>query len=93
MKILWNLTVPYTTVARISSPERSDARGTSLMPLIEIGLLAVAVALFIPGTHHWPWTPTGIAAVGGAVVVGSYVHLAVVGGVVGWIASRWRHRG
>lgn len=87
-KILWNLTVPYALAAK--AYRGSWTGGISLMPMVEIALLLVALVLSFVRRRPWPWSVEGVALLGAVMVVGSYVHLVVAGGLAGWIAQRLR---
>jgi len=92
MKILWNLTVPYALAARAFGTKQSRASGISLIPGVEAVLLTVAVLLSLVRGAAWPWNPGGVALIGMAMIIGSYVHLVVAGAIAGWAARRLRGR-
>ena len=93
IKITWNLAVPYALAARALRGDRSQSKGISLMPFVEIVLLLAALVLSLIRCSAWPWSAGGVIFIGMSMVIGSYVHLVVAGGIAGWIARRLRDHG
>lgn len=88
VKILWNLTIPYT-MATCPAIDGARTRGISLMPYLEVALLGVVVGLAALKTDsRWPWDAGRTAWFGLAIIVASYVHLVAAGAIVGWITSK-----
>jgi hypothetical protein len=92
LKILWNLTVPYMIARRSFRSEGSKPKGVTLMPIVEVVLLGASVALAVPMRADWPLSPRGVLSWGALILVGSYIHLFVVGSIAGWIAQVLRKR-
>jgi hypothetical protein len=93
IKIIWNLIVPYDLA--IKSLRAKDGRrpGTSLMPLVELGLLGGIAALSsVDGRALWSWTVGRTLFVGVTIIIASYTHMLVAGILAGWIISRIRKR-
>jgi hypothetical protein len=92
MKILWNLAVPYfLATSAFRSPE-NRGKGISLMPAVEVIFLGGAVVLSYFRGSAWPWNAAGVALIGAAMIIGSYAHMVVAGGLAGWIAEKHRDR-
>jgi hypothetical protein len=83
LKIIWNLSLPYVLAARRTS------QGISLMPFVEVVLLGVGVVIGL-GQTRWPAQQIGLY--GGALIVVSYIHLAVMGAVMGALFRRLRSK-
>jgi len=91
MKILWNFAVPYILAVRSLRAGADEFSRVSLMPYLELGLLAIAAVLsLLDHGSPWPWGVGMTALVGGALVVASYVHLVVAGAIAGWVVKRLR---
>ena len=88
LKVLWNLTLPYVLAwRRYRGPGRANS-GISLIPYLEIVLLIIATC--VAALSHgpgWLHRPGRVAIWGGAVILLSYVHLAVAGVAAGWLVS------
>ena len=92
LKMAWNLAVPYVlTVRSMRTPSGNDeqSKGISLMPAVEFILLAVGVILSWAGDCDWPCNAGGVALYGGAIVVGSYIHLVAASALAGWVVRRF----
>jgi len=92
MKILWNLVVPYALAVRAYKERDVPSKGVSLMPMVDVVLLAACVALAFITRATWPWSPGGVLILGGGALIGSYLHLILVGGIAGWAAHALRRR-
>lgn len=92
LKLLWNILVPYALAIRAYRARDEQTSGISLMPGIEILLWIVAVALAFALNRAWPWSPLGVATLGGAAMVVSHVHLVVGGGIANWAVRVLRRR-
>lgn len=90
VKVLWNLMVPYVLAVR--AYRSGSLKGISLMPMVELVLLAASVGLAVPMGAAWPWSPLAILAIGGTIVLGSYIHLVIVGAGAAWLAQVLRRR-
>ncbi len=88
LKILWNFLVPYVLAMRKLRSHGAMLPGISLMPLVELFLLALAICLSWSGALVWPRDPSLVALVGGAMCIGSYLHLVVAGTAAGWIGAK-----
>lgn len=92
LKILWNLLVPCILFVRSVQGGNADG-GISLMPAVEILLLAVLVTLsFVAGRSLWLSSASCVALGGGIAIIGSYVHMVTVGAGVGWLAQKIKKR-
>jgi hypothetical protein len=88
LKIGWNLIMPYALAYR-SLKADGQARGVSLLPVLEVILWLVALGLSIGVDSNNPIHSTKMIGVGGLVViVGCLVHFVVAGAVSGWVVSR-----
>jgi ABC-type Na+ efflux pump permease subunit len=91
LKIGWNFAVPYMLAWRQwqSADRRSGA--ISMTTFLEIGLLCALVAVTAMGGQLLSeWGPAKVATWGTILIVASYVHLAIVGILLGAIAARRR---
>jgi hypothetical protein len=91
IKILWTLAVPYSLALR-KHPER----GISLMPGIDVILLAVLVILScFAGGSLWSWTTSKTLLIGLAIIATAHAHVYVAGILLGgtvWLRSKLRKR-
>jgi hypothetical protein len=93
MKILWNITVPYTLAVRAFRARGDESRRISLMPFVELALLGIAAGLSLLGSGSaWSWGIGMTVLLGGAIAVASYVHLVVAGAIAGWVVRKLRAR-
>ncbi|HEX8109190.1 MAG TPA: hypothetical protein VF516_15760 [Kofleriaceae bacterium] len=93
MKILWNVTVPYTLAVRSFRAKDGESRGISLLPFVELALLGVAAGLSLTERGSpWSWSIGTTVLVGGAIAVASYVHLIIAGAIAGWVVKKLRAR-
>lgn len=92
LKLLWNIAIPYALAARAFKSKPGQANGISLIPFVEIVLLLAAVVLSAFRSLAWPWSSAGVAFIGMAMIVASYVHMVVAGSLAGWIARWLRNR-
>lgn len=89
LKILWNLTVPYDLAWKAWRARGQKVGGISLMPYLEVGLLALAIGVAaLSNGPGWFESPKKVAIWGGSAIVISYVHMVVVGMTAGWILTR-----
>jgi hypothetical protein len=87
LKIVWNVLTPFALALRALKTS-GKAKGISMVPFVEIGLLLLLFLLSAitngTGLLHEP----KMAALWGAcAVVGSYVLFAVLGMIFGWLVS------
>lgn len=84
LKIVYNLTVPYTLLRC-----KKDEEGISTMPYVEafLLLLAVILALFVDG-NDFLLHAGKLSLVGIGLIVASYLHFVVVAMIGGWIISK-----
>jgi hypothetical protein len=93
LKILWNLCVPYALALRPIKASTGATRGISLMPAVEVALLRLTAAAAALASGSTPFhSLKNVAVVGTIAVVGSYVHVMLMGMLVGWVAENVRRR-
>jgi len=86
LKCLYNLTIPYTLLGKMS---RDDKGGISFMPYLEAILIVMVIALsFSVGGDSFVSDPKKITLYGLGAVAASYLHLVLVMIVGGWLLSR-----
>ena len=83
IKLIWNVSVPYVLIAR-GRQSKELQHGISLMPAIEVILLAMTAMLSVLGDSFWPFQSVKwMLLVGAVAIVFSYVHLVIVGAILG----------
>jgi hypothetical protein len=91
IKILWNLAVPYSLFL-----ERNSEHGISLMPGVEVLLLAaLGILSCFDGGSLWSWTTGETLLIGSAIIAAAYAHMYVAGILLGgtvWLLSKLRKR-
>jgi hypothetical protein len=88
LKILWNVSLPYALARRLT--RTGTDQGVSLMPGLEIALLAAAVVFTALAGPGRPLSAGGAAVIGVATMLASYGHLIVVGRLLARRRSRGR---
>jgi hypothetical protein len=89
LKIAWNIAMPYLLAKQALRSGSGDPVGTSMMPMVEIALLAILLALSALANG-----PTRmVAGYGVGAIAGSYIHLVIAGTAAGWIVGRIKRRG
>jgi len=92
-KIAWNLGIPYVLAVRTLRQCDQTSKGISMIPGVELTLLVLLVVLALVGAAPWPHGALRVAALGGLIIAGSYLHLVLAGAAVGAIVSSVnRHR-
>ena len=92
LKVLWNVAVPYVLVVRGYKSRAAQSKGISLMPLLDVVLMAACVTLAFGAGAAWPFGAKEVLVAGIAILLGSYVHLFVAGAIASWIARVLRKR-
>lgn len=89
-KVCWNLGLAFGVVLDAFRGIRRDpTRGVSLMPFVDLGSLCIATLASLANVQEfWFMRPTGIAALGAGMVIGSYALLLVAGWCTGRIQRR-----
>src|SRR5262245_27441380 len=80
LKIVWNLCVPYALIRR-----GPDKGGVSVFPLIELLPLLVAAVLSWISSQQGILAPKQLLALGGILVMSSYLHLFAVLFIAGFV--------
>jgi hypothetical protein len=92
LKILWNLGVPYWLAVKAYRSVDGMPGGVSLMAMFEVVLLLCMTGIAAGLDEGGLVTPKWVALIGGAMVIGSYVHLFLVGSFLSWAVVRSRRR-
>jgi hypothetical protein len=92
LKIAWNVGLPYWLAVKACGGPGSGARGVSPMTALEVVLLLCMIVLVMGLDDGWPLTPKGVTLIGGAILVGSYLHLLVVGSILSRLVGMARRR-
>lgn len=93
LKILWNLTLPYKMAAMLSKCAGQRTSTVTFMTFVEIVLLLLAIGTAaLSDGKNWLHSPKNIAVWGGVAIVISYVHLVIMGMILGWIISSLKKR-
>lgn len=89
IKIIWNLGVPYVLLSRPLDTKTGRSSGISMATSVELFFLVLAVGLSALATGDtWLHSPLKVAFYGVLAIIGSYIHLVIVGIIGGWIVSR-----
>ena len=89
LKVLWNLSVPYELHRRaLGTAPISPKAGISMMPGVEVVLLAAVVASAAIDGDDGRYRPWVLGVFGALAVAGSYLHLLLASILLGWIRSR-----
>ena len=93
-KIGWNIAVPYLMAWELLRSNRTEHQGVSLMPAVEILLLATLVLIrSIAGDGDTcPASPLSILGSGAILILASYLHFLVAGMFCGWLVSKMGHK-
>lgn len=86
-KLVWNASVPYVLFVRLRKAPEQRTKGISLFLALEWVLLAMAVCTSTQAEVEG-WGPLRVAVIGGGAIIFSYVHLAVIGFLLGWLGSK-----
>lgn len=94
LKILWNLSVPYDLHWRaVGRSSRPASAGISMMPLVDVVLLAAAVGSAVIGGDDERCRPLAVGVLGMLAVAGSYLHLLLASMLLGWLRRARRPGG
>ena len=86
LKCLYNLTIPYTLLGKMSKDDKS---GISFMPYLDAFLLVMLIAFScFAGGNLLVSNPKKVTLYGIGAVAASYLHLVLVMIVGGWLLSR-----
>ena len=89
LKLFWNLGVPFILLKRLRANPDAPTSRISMSTAVEVILLLFATgAAAISNGASWINRPLTVLGWGSAAIVFSYIHLAFVGMVGGWLISR-----
>lgn len=89
LKLIWNLGVPFELFKRLRANPNGPTFRISMSTAVEVVLLLLATgASAISSGKDWINRPLAVFGWGLAAIVFTYVHLAVVGGLGGWLIRR-----
>jgi hypothetical protein len=91
LKIIWTLGLPYWLSLKAYRDVTRSPAGVSLMPGVEVVPLLCMTAAAALVHEVWGLTPSAVALIGSAVMVGSYVHLFLVSFALRWLIG-FMHR-
>ena len=93
LKLLWNLSVPYVGLIRVSRGASGHDTSISLMPVLEVVFLTGWVTFAAIGIGgRWVFDWRSVSVVGISAIVLSYLHMVVVGFVGGLLCSHFRRK-